>query len=147
MSLPDLSTASTKSNCPLCNKLVKVTKLGLPHRNQKIKCPQSGLPILSPAIPRTLNTFSALALAQPIVTIPTLTDVPTSPIATTLTAENALTFNPTDSTDVEIFLVTPKPFVISRIPKGARLQVAKHLSKNLTSLINNYSFIKHWLDQ
>ncbi|XP_065312798.1 uncharacterized protein LOC135922342 [Gordionus sp. m RMFG-2023] len=148
MSLPDLSTASTKSNCPLCNKLVKVTKLGLlpSHRNQKIKCPQSGFPILSPAIPRTLNAFSALALAQPIVTIPTLTDVPTSPIVPTSTAGNALTFNPTDSTDVEIFLVIPKPFVISRIPKGARLQVAKHLSKNLTSLINNYSSIKHWLD-
>ncbi|XP_065323794.1 uncharacterized protein LOC135930921 [Gordionus sp. m RMFG-2023] len=148
MSLPDLSTASTKSNCPLCNKLVKVTKLGLlpSHRNQKIKLTQSGLPILSPAIPRTLNAFSAIALAQPIVTIFTLTDVPTSPIVPTSTAENALTFNPTDSTDVEIFLVTPKPFVISRIPKGARLQVAKHLSKNLTSLINNYSSIKHWLD-
>ncbi|CAK9289821.1 unnamed protein product [Gordionus sp. m RMFG-2023] len=58
MSLPDLSTAFTKSNCPLCNKLVKVTKLGLlpSHRNQKIKCPQSGLPLITsyPSNPKCL---------------------------------------------------------------------------------------------
>ncbi|XP_065317755.1 uncharacterized protein LOC135926030 [Gordionus sp. m RMFG-2023] len=150
MSLPDLSTAPTKCNCPLCNKLIKVTKLGLlpSHSNHKIKCPQSGLPILSPAIPRTLNVFSALALTtkQPIVTIPTsLTDVLTHPIIPTLTVTNASTFDPADS-NVEIFLTTPKPFEISRIPKRARLQVARHLSKNLTSLLNNYSSVRHWLD-
>ncbi|XP_065318858.1 uncharacterized protein LOC135926853 [Gordionus sp. m RMFG-2023] len=135
-SIHSLSFSHTIERCPTCSKNIKITKSGLftKHKSKGIACPESGKRP-SPPFQNPLSIFSTHNYTS---TSSNNAHIPT-------TSDTFISLPPTTHVDIINFLKSDKPPIISRIPKGSRIQVAKALSTCLDSLLNNFSSLDHWL--